>query len=86
MRSHPGSLHPRDGALGYLVLIDLGQHSGQDEAGRGCNVQALLSQGQPVDEILEGVLEIRGQGQCLLQLCLWQGKEREREEKTQQGG
>lgn len=46
----------------YLVLVDLGQHGGEDEAGRGRDVQALLGQRQPVDEILEGVLEIRGQG------------------------
>lgn len=63
------------------MLVDLGQHRGEDEAGGWCNVQALLSQGQPVDEILEGVLEVRGQGQCLLQLRLWQWEKREKERK-----
>lgn len=71
----PPLLPPSQGAVGcsrcrYLVLVDLGQHRVEDEAGRGRNVQALLSQREPVDEVLEGVLEVRGQGQRLLQLRL----------------
>lgn len=68
-------LPPSRGAVGcwqhwYLVLVDLGQHGVEDKAGWGCDVQALLGQREPVDEVLEGVLEVRGQGQRLLQLCL----------------
>lgn len=58
----------------HLVLIDLRQYCIEDEAGRGHDVQALLGQRQPVDEVLEGVLEVRGQGESLLQLCLHRGE------------
>lgn len=54
------------------MLVDLGQHGAEDEAGRGHDVQALLSQRQPVDEVLQRVLEVRGQGKSLLQLRLQQ--------------
>lgn len=58
----PPLVPPSQGAVGYLVLVNLGQHGVEDEAGWGGDVQALLSQREPVDEILEGILEVCGQG------------------------
>lgn len=71
----PPLLPPSRGAVGcsrhpYLVLVNLGQHGVEDKAGRGRDVQALLGQREPVDEVLERVLEVRGQGQRFLQLRL----------------
>lgn len=71
----PPLLPPSQGAVGcsqcrYLVLVDLGQHGVEDKAGRGRDVQALLGQHEPVDEVLQGVLEVCGQGQCFFQLRL----------------
>ena len=54
----------------YLVLIDLEQHGVQDEAGGLGHVEGLLRLRQPVDGVLQGALEARGQGQSLLQLPL----------------
>ncbi len=49
----------------YLVLINLKHDGLQYEGGRGNHVQRLLCLGQPVDEVLQGVVEIRGQCQGL---------------------
>lgn len=57
----------------HLVLIDLKHDGLQDEGGGGDHVQRLLGLGQPVDEILQRVVEIRGLRQRLLQLDLRDG-------------
>ena len=54
----------------YLVLIDLEHHGVQDEAGGLGHVEGLLGLRQPVDGVLQGALEARGQRQSLLQLPL----------------
>jgi hypothetical protein len=56
--------------LTYLVLINLKQDGVQDKTWPRSHVQSLLSLGKPVDEVLEGVVEVHGQVQGLLQLCL----------------
>ena len=54
----------------YLVLIYLEHDVFQDEGGRRGHSESLFSLGQPVDEVLERVMELCGQSQGLLQFHL----------------
>lgn len=54
----------------YLMLVDLKHDGFQYERGRGDHVQRLLGLGQPVDEVLQRVVEICGQRQGLFQFYL----------------
>lgn len=56
------------------MLFYLGEHSVKDEAWRRSNVQTLLRKGQPVDEVLQGILEFGCQVECLFQLGLNRGQ------------
>ena len=60
-------------AAAYLVFIDLKQDSVQDQAGPGSHVEGLLRLGEPVDEVLEGVVELHGQGESLCAHCFLAG-------------
>ncbi|KAF3842187.1 hypothetical protein F7725_024138 [Dissostichus mawsoni] len=50
----------------YLMLINLKHDGVHDEGGGGNHVQCLLCLGEPVDEVLQRVMEIRGQRQGFL--------------------
>lgn len=52
------------------MLVDLKHDGLQHERGGRNHVQSLLGLSQPVDEVLERVVEIRGQHERLLQLHL----------------
>lgn len=54
----------------YLVFIDLKQDGVQDQAGPGGHVEGLLRLGEPVDEVLEGVVELHGHSESLFQFNL----------------
>lgn len=58
------------------MLFYLGEHSVKDEAGGRSNVQTLLPKGQPVDEVLQGILEFGCQVEGLFQLGLNRGQGR----------
>lgn len=60
----------------YLVLFYLGEDSVKDEAWRRSNVQALLRKSQPIDEVLQGILEFGCQVEHLFQLGLNRGQGR----------
>lgn len=53
--------HSSTSAGAHLVLIDLEEHSVQDEAGGLGHVEGLLCLGQPVDGVLQRGLEACGQ-------------------------
>lgn len=54
----------------YLVLIDLKQDCVQDETWPRSHVQGLFGLGKPVDEVLEGVVEVHCQVEGLFQFSL----------------
>lgn len=54
----------------YLMLINLKHDGLQYEGGGGDRVQRLLGLSQPVDEVLQGVVEVCGQLQRFLQFDL----------------
>lgn len=53
------------------MLINLKHDGLQYEWGGGDHVQRLLRLGQPVDEVLQRVVEIRGLRQRFLEFDLW---------------
>lgn len=54
----------------YLMLINLKHDGLQNERSRRNDVDGLLCLGQPVDEVLQRVVEVRGQLQGFLQFHL----------------
>lgn len=56
------------------MLVDLKHDGLQDEGGGGDHVERLLGLRQPVDEVLQRVVEVGGLRQRLLQLDLPGGK------------
>lgn len=62
----------------YLMLINLKHDGLQYEGGGGDRVQRLLRLSQPVDEVLQGVVKIRGQLQRFLQFDLLDAAQKSR--------